>query len=130
MLKTFHLPLLDQVCPALFHDLDERGLLETTLVVVMGEMGRTPRINNKAGRDHWPQCGFCLLAGGGVKSGMVLGSTDKHAAYPVEHRVSAGDIVATIYQLLGIDPQLTVPDLSGRPIHVAHGGTPIRDVIA
>ena len=93
-----------------------RGLLDSTLVVVMGEMGRTPRVNAKAGRDHWPQCGFCLLAGGGVKPGVVHGASDKQAAYPTSDPVSPGDLVATIYHLLGIDPDLTVPDRTGRPI--------------
>ena len=130
MLKKFHLPMLDQVYAALIDDLEQRGLLDSTLVVVMGEMGRTPKVNRKAGRDHWPQCGFSLLTGGGVQAGMVYGATDKQAAYPEEHPVSPGDIVATIYQLLGVDPEMHVPDLGGRPIPIAHGGSPIWDVIA
>jgi hypothetical protein len=130
MLKDFNLPLLDTVYPALIQDLDERGLLDSTLVVVMGEMGRTPRINARAGRDHWPQCGFCLLTGGGIKEGMVYGATDKHGAYPVSNPVSPSDIVATIYHLLGIDPHMTVPDLTGRPVSIAHGGEPVWNVVA
>ena len=105
------------------------GLLDSTLVVVMGEMGRTPRVNAKAGRDHWPQCGFCLLAGGGTRPGVVHGASDKHAAYPASDPVSPGDVVATIYHLLGIDPDMTVPDRLGRPVPIAHGGEPIRGVI-
>jgi hypothetical protein len=124
------LPLLDQLVSGLILDLEERGLLESTLVVVMGEMGRTPRVNGAGGRDHWPQCGFVLLAGGGVKQGFVLGKTDEQAAYPVERPVSAGDMVATIYQLLGIDPTMTVEDLTGRPIGISHGGAPAFEVIA
>jgi hypothetical protein len=124
------LPLLDQVVSALILDLEERGLLDSTLVVVMGEMGRTPRVNAKAGRDHWPQCGFVLLAGGGVKRGFVLGKTDEQGAYPIDRPVSAGDMVATIYQLLGINPVLTVDDLSGRPINISHGGEPVFEAIA
>jgi hypothetical protein len=123
-------PTLDRIVSALILDLEERGLLDTTLIVVMGEMGRTPRINGNAGRDHWPQCGFVLLAGGGTKRGFVLGRTDAQAAYPVDRPVSAGDLVATIYQLLGVNPALTVPDLTGRPIHIAHGGEPAWEVIA
>jgi Protein of unknown function (DUF1501) len=123
-------PIVDQIVSALVVDLEQRGLLDSTLVIVMGEMGRTPRINAKAGRDHWPQCGFVLLAGGGTKRGFVLGKTDAEAAYPVERPVSAGDLAATIYQLLGIDPHLTVDDLSGRPIHIAHGGDPVWEVVA
>jgi Protein of unknown function (DUF1501) len=130
MLKNCNLPVLDQAFPALLQDLDERGLLDSTLVVVMGEMGRSPRINAKAGREHWPQCGFSLLAGGGIKAGTIFGTTDNQAAYPTSHPVSPGDVVATIYQLLGIDPALTVPDRAGRPIPIAHGGEPIFDVIA
>ncbi len=130
MLKDENLPILDAAYPALVADLEERGLLDSTLVVVMGEMGRSPKVNAKAGRDHWPQCGFSLLTGGGTRSGMVYGATDKQAAYPTRDPVSPGDVVATIYHLLGIDPQTTVPDLSGRPIQIAHGGQPIRGVIA
>jgi len=129
MLKDFNLPLLDQVVPALLKDLDDRGLLDSTLVVVMGEMGRSPKINANAGRDHWPQCGFSLLIGGGVKQGYVHGSTDRIAAWPTSHPVSPPDFVATVYRLLGIDPQMTVRDRLGRPIPIAHGGEPIFEVI-
>ena len=90
MLKSFHLPNLDQIATALFEDLDDRGLLDSTLVAIMGEMGRTPRINKNAGRDHWPQCGFAFFFGGGVQEGLVLGSTDKLAAYPLDHPGHAG----------------------------------------
>jgi len=130
MLKDYNLPLLDRAIPTLLDDLDSRGLLDTTLVVVMGEMGRSPRINAKAGRDHWPQCGFSLLFGGGVKQGHVHGETDRHAAYPLSLPVAPADFVATIYELLGIDPDTMVPDRSGRPIPIAHGGAAIRQVIA
>jgi len=129
MLRS-HLPQLDQMLPALILDLEERGLLDSTLVVVMGEMGRTPGVNAKAGRDHWPQCGFSLLFGGGTRQGFVLGRTDARAAYPVDRPVSAGDLVATIYHLLGVNSQLTVPDLTGRPVPVSHGGEPVHEVIA
>jgi hypothetical protein len=129
MLRS-HLPQLDRLTSALVLDLQERRLLDSTLVVVMGEMGRTPRINSKTGRDHWPQCGFSLLFGGGTKQGVVLGKTDNQAGYPVDGPVSAGDMVATIYQLLGIDPAMTVEDLSGRPVHIAHGGEPAWEIIA
>lgn len=123
-------PVLDQVVSALILDLEQRGLLDSTLVVVMGEMGRTPRVNKAKGRDHWPQCGFVFLAGGGTKRGYVLGKTDSQAAYPTDRPVSAGDMVATIYELLGVDPSMTVHDLTGRPIHIAHGGEPAWEVIA
>jgi len=130
MLKTFNLPNLDEISTALIADLHERGLLETTLVVIMGEMGRAPRVNGKAGRDHWPRCGFALLLGGGVKEGFVLGASDKLGAYPTERPVSPGDLVASMYHLLGVDSQMTLSDLTGRPIPIAHGGAPIVEIIA
>jgi hypothetical protein len=129
MLKGALLPFLDRSLPALLDDLHQSGLLETTLVVVTGDMGRTPRINPKAGRDHWPQCGFCLLAGAGVKRGMVFGTTDRQAGYPLDHPVSPGDLVATIYERLGIDSEQMVPDPTGRPITISHGGQAIRDIL-
>ena len=130
MLRSYHLPTLDQIYVTLVDDLEGRGLLESTLVVVMGEMGRSPRVNAKAGRDHWPQCGFVLLTGGGARQGFVYGRSDKQGAWPADHPVSSGDIVATIYQLMGVDPAMTVPDMTGRPIYVSHGGAPIWEVIA
>src|SRR5262249_32603875 len=130
MLRDANLPILDRAYAALIQELEERGLLDSVLVVVMGEMGRSPKVNGQAGRDHWPQCGFSLLTGGGVKSGTVFGATDKIAPYPKAHPVSPGDVVATIYHLLGIDPDMTVPDLAGLPIPIAHGGAPIQGVIA
>jgi uncharacterized protein (DUF1501 family) len=130
MLKTFNLPNLDEISSALVEDLNRRGLLETTLVAIMGEMGRAPRVNGKAGRDHWPQCGFALLFGGGVKEGFVLGASDKLGAYPTERPVSPGDLVATMYHLLGVDSQMMLPDLTGRPIAIAHGGAPITEIFA
>lgn len=129
MLKNYNLPVMEMCVPALLEDLEQRGLLETTLLVMMGEMGRSPKVNAKAGRDHWPRCGFCLLAGGGVQPGAVYGATDKHAAYPIDRPVSPADIVATVYQLLGVDPHMTVNDLSGRPIPIAHGGQPLREIL-
>lgn len=129
LLRHFLLPFLDRAVSAVLDDLSERGLLETTLVLVMGDMGRTPRVNKKAGRDHWPQCGFCLLAGGGVKEGYVHGTSDKQGAYPRDFPVTPGDLVATVYELVGIDPELMVPDYTGRPIHAAHGGRPVQAVL-
>jgi hypothetical protein len=129
MLKGVLLPFLDRALSALLDDLSDRGLLESTLVVTTGDMGRTPKVNGKAGRDHWPQCGFCLFAGGGTKGGVVHGTTDKQAAFPVDHPVSAGDLVATMYHLVGVDPEETVPDHTGRPTHISHGGKPIRGIL-
>jgi len=131
LLKNFNLPVLDQNYSALIEDLQERGLLDSTLVVVMGEMGRTPKVNeNHGGRDHWTQCGFILLTGGGVRQGMVYGKSDKQGAWPLENPVSSADHVATIYQLLGLNPQMKVPDQAGNPVPIALHGRPIMDVIA
>lgn len=130
MLKNFNLPILDTIYPALIQDLEDRGLLDTTLVIVMGEMGRSPRINATAGREHWPQCGFSLLTGGGVKPGMVYGATDKDAAYPVSNPVHPSELVATIYHLLGIDPHLIVHDPLGRPHPIARGGEPLYELLS
>lgn len=130
MLKDYNLPVFDQLYTAFLQDLVDRGLFDSTLVIAMGEMGRSPRVNGKAGRDHWPQCGFSLLAGGGVREGVVFGETDNQAAYPIRHPVTPADLVCTIYHLLGIDPHLMVPDRANRPHSIAHGGAPIWDVIA
>jgi hypothetical protein len=129
MLKGVLLPFLDRALSALLDDLSDRGLLDSTLVVTTGDMGRTPKVNGKAGRDHWPQCGFCLFAGGGTKGGVIHGTTDKQAAFPVDHPVSAGDLVATVYHLVGVDSEETVPDHTGRPTHISHGGRPIRAIL-
>ena len=95
-----------------------------------GPDAEPPRVNGKAGRDHWPQCGFALFAGGGTRPGVVYGTTDKIAAYPADLPVSAGDLVATVYHLIGVDPEATVPDHTGRPTHISHGGRPVRGILA
>ncbi|HEY3787868.1 MAG TPA: DUF1501 domain-containing protein, partial [Urbifossiella sp.] len=130
MLKKLLLPFLDRSLSALIDDLSDRGLLESTLIVVTGDMGRSPRVNGKAGRDHWPQCGFALFAGGGTRPGIVHGTTDKIAAFPSDHPVSAGDLVATMYHLVGVDPEATVPDHTNRPTHISHGGRPIAGILS
>jgi hypothetical protein len=130
MLRDWLLPYLDRIVSALFEDLQQRGLWSSTLVMINGDMGRMPKINGAAGRDHWPQCGFCLFAGRGVKPGFVLGRSDRQGALPLEHPVSPGDLCATVYELLGLDPHMMVPDQTGRPLHVAHGGEPIRAIMS
>jgi hypothetical protein len=105
-------PRLDQGLSALLDDLQQRGLLASTLVVVTGEFGRTPRINQYGGRDHWPQCFSVLLAGAGVPSGAVVGASDHHGAYPAVRRVTVPEFAATLYRLLGIN---TNTDLRVRP---------------
>jgi hypothetical protein len=129
MLKKLLLPFLDRALSALLDDLADRGLLDSTLVVVTGDMGRSPRVNGKAGRDHWPQCGFALFAGAGIRPGVVHGTTDKIAAFPTDHPVSAGDLVATVYHLVGVDPEATVPDHTNRPTNISHGGRPIAGIL-
>jgi hypothetical protein len=129
MLQDHNLPVLDALLPALIEDLEQRGLLDSTIVWVMGEMGRSPKINAKAGREHWPQCGFCLLAGGGIRPGVVYGSSDAIGAWPASDPVTPADIVATIYNQLGIDAGTMLPDRTGRPLAIAHGGVPIWHVI-
>lgn len=120
------LPTFDQGCSALLTDLDERGLLDETLVVALGEMGRTPKANAGWGRDHWSSCFPCLIAGAGVRGGTVYGSTDAHAAYPESHAVSPEDLAKTIYWALGIDPDLVLPDREGRPRPMVESGKPLR----
>jgi uncharacterized protein (DUF1501 family) len=127
-LKDTLLPPTDQGVSALLDDLQSRGLLEETLVVWMSEMGRTPRINGGAGRDHWSFCYSLVMAGGGVRGGLVYGSSDRMAAYPSTNPVSPADIAATIYHCLGIDPHAQVTDQQGRPLLVA-GGQPVQALL-
>ena len=127
-LKNTLLPPTDRGLSALLQDLHDRGRLEETLVVWMSEMGRTPRINKGAGRDHWSFCYSILLAGGGVRGGQVYGSSDRSAAYPSTNPVSPADVGATIYHCLGIDPRTHVTDQQGRPL-VVSPGSPIRALL-
>jgi hypothetical protein len=127
-LKNTLLPPTDRGLSALLEDLAGRGLLEQTLVLWMGDMGRTPRINKDAGRDHWSFCFSILLAGGGVRGGQVYGSSDRSAAYPSTNPVSPADVAATIYHCLGIDPRAHVTDQQGRPF-VASTGNPIGPLL-
>jgi hypothetical protein len=130
ILKDNKLPGLDQTYSALLEDLDGRGLLDETLVVVMSEMGRTPQVNGNGGRDHWTFCYSVMLAGAGIRGGSVYGASDSQAAYVKDNPVSTADVCATIYQCLGIDPDMPVYDRGGRPVPVAQGGKPIRDILA
>jgi hypothetical protein len=130
ILKDNKLPYLDLTYTALMEDLDARGLLDETLVVVMSEMGRTPNINGNGGRDHWTYCYAALFAGAGIRGGSVCGASDAQAAYVKDRPVGTGDVCATIYECLGIDPNTAVHDRSGRPVPVANGGQPIREILA
>ncbi|MBM4072394.1 MAG: DUF1501 domain-containing protein [Planctomycetes bacterium] len=129
-LREVNLPNLDQTFDALMHDLEQRGLLDETLLVMMSDFGRTPRVNASAGRDHWTSCYSVLLAGAGIRGGTICGASDGHAAYVKDRPIRPADICATIYHCLGIDPDTTVPDRAGRPLAISHGGEPIREVLA
>jgi hypothetical protein len=117
-LKNVLLPRTDRALAALLADLSASGLLDETLVVVMGEFGRTPRINPDAGRDHWPPAGFALLAGAGIAAGRTYGATDRHGAYPADSPVSPAQLAATVFHALGIDPRLELTTWSGRPYRI------------
>jgi hypothetical protein len=121
ILDAWHLPLTDHTLPVFLNDLDDRGLLDTTLVVWMGEFGRTPRLNANTSRDHWPQCYTVLLAGGGVKRGYVHGRSDKTGALPDRDPVPLEDLAATMFSLLGIDPATELFDKLNRPLPAASG---------
>jgi hypothetical protein len=121
IVDKYHLPITDQTLPTLLNDLDQRGLLEETLVVWMGEFGRTPEINKNESRDHWPQCYTAVLAGGGVTGGALYGTSDAYGMYPADHPVRPEDLAATMFYLLGIDPHTAVYDRANRPLAIAPG---------
>jgi hypothetical protein len=125
-----HLPLFDQGISALIEDLSDRGLNQDVSVVVWGEFGRTPKINKDAGRDHWARVNGALLAGGGMRVGQVIGSTDPTAAVARDHPTPYQDVLATVYHNLGIDPHAMVKDVSGRPVPILPSGAePIRKLL-
>jgi len=127
-LKNQLLPPLDHGLSALLDDLGQRGLSKRTLLVVMGEFGRTPRINKAAGRDHWHHCYSLLLSGGGLRPGFVLGQSDRRGAYPVQGRVcTPADLCATVYHGLGVDLSKEMIDPGGRPLPLTRG-TPIHEL--
>ena len=124
------LPLVDYGLTTLVQDLTERGMIDDVTVVAWGEFGRTPRINDKGGRDHWPRVGPAILAGGGLLAGQVIGATDRTASAVTERPVSYKDVFATLYQSLGIDAlQTTLLDPRGRPQYLLDEGEPIRELI-
>jgi hypothetical protein len=135
-----YLPKVDAAVATLFEDLDDRGLLDTTLVVLCGEFGRTPKMNDGGnggapmskgtpGRDHWGNSMFCLMGGGGVKGGQIVGSTDRLGERPHTRAVTPSNIHATIYQVLGIDPKLQILEPSGRPVNVLDDPEPITELL-
>lgn len=134
------LPEVDAAVATLFEDLDDRGLLETTLVILCGEFGRTPKMNDGGnggppgskgtpGRDHWGNAMFCLMGGGGVKGGQIVGSTDRLGQVPHTRAVTPANIHATIYKVLGVDPRMQLLDPSGRPVNVLEDPEPIHELL-
>jgi hypothetical protein len=127
-LKGELLPQLDMAVSSLLTDLEERGRLSRTLVAVMGEFGRSPKVNAAAGRDHWNFCYGLMLAGGGIKRGYVHGSSDRIGSRPSSNPVKPADVIATIYDCLGISPEMELHDRLGRPFALVPWGSPIREV--
>ena len=122
-------PHADKAYSALVRDLDDRGLLDSTLVVMMGEMGRTPRINGRAGRDHWSMAQSVILTGGGIKPGQVVGATDQQAAAPISHLVGVEDLLKTVFHLLGVDTSKTYYTPIGRPVPIVSGGRVVTELL-
>ena len=116
------LPRHDRAMGVLIQDLAQRGLLDTTLVVSAGEFGRTPRINKDSGRDHWPQAQSIAVAGAGYRGGQVVGATSAKAEHPIDRAIGPLDLCAIIYHALGLEPERTIKDLQGRPVHLLPGG--------
>ena len=129
-LRDLLVPPLDQGVSALLNDLDERGRLDSTLVVLTTEFGRSPRINEMAGRDHWPQAFSIVMAGGGLKRGLTIGATDKQAASVIDRPITPSDMAATLLTALGIDPDVTLHTPLGRPVQLAGGGRAVHELFA
>ncbi|MBL6712677.1 DUF1501 domain-containing protein [bacterium] len=130
-MKDIVCPMYDQAYSALVEDLVDRGMLDETLVTTLCEFGRTPKVNPAGGRDHWPQCFTCSFAGGGVAGGRVVGASDTIGGFPAERPVGPGDIVATIFESLGLDHTTHLPGPAGRPFALTDFGTePIRELFA
>jgi hypothetical protein len=128
-------PYVDQAVSALLGDLSERGLLDDVVVLVMGEFGRTPRLNKGQpgipipGRDHWGNAISAMIAGGGIKGGQVVGATNSKAEHPIERPLKPANLLATVYNVMGIDPSLTFEDYSGRPVAILDDREPIRELL-
>jgi uncharacterized protein (DUF1501 family) len=120
---------VDAGMSALLNELDDRGLLDSTLILWMGEFGRTPTINGQTGRDHWPQAFSAVLAGGGVKAGQVVGATDEQGSEVKEKPITVPDLYSTVLKLCGFDPAKTYTSPEGRPIKLAAKATPVSDLI-
>jgi hypothetical protein len=130
-----HLPQVDAAVASLFEDLEARGLREKVLVMICGEFSRTPRMNNGGngqgtpGRDHWGEAMFCVMGGGGVHGGQIVGATDPKGELPVERPIRPGDIHATIFHVLGVDPSVSFLDHTGRPLPAVQHGEVIRELV-
>jgi uncharacterized protein (DUF1501 family) len=120
---------LDIALGALLDDLKSQGLLEDTLVVAMGEFGRTPKLNTSVGRDHWPRVFSVLLAGAGIRGGQVIGSSDAVGESPKDRPVTPSDLASTIYHLLGIDPDLVFHTSDGRPVRLNEDGEFLSELL-
>jgi hypothetical protein len=129
IIEKRHLPITEQTLPTLLTDLDQRGLLDETLVIWVGEFGRTPKVNKSLSRDHWPFCYTALLAGGGTKKGFVHGASDKNGEHPADKPCTPDDLAATMYHLMGLDPHHEVRDQSNRPVPLSYGNV-VESVIA
>ena len=124
------IPKLDTAYSALISDLHDRGLLESTMVILMGEFGRTPKLNPRGGRDHWPRAFSVALAGGGVPGGQVIGASDAHGERPADRPVTPADLARTIYTQIGIDPDRHLMTADGRPVQINRDGTPINELLS
>ncbi len=124
------LPVLDRGVSNLVEDLSERGMLNDVAVIVWGEFGRTPRVNGTAGRDHWAPVMSAMVAGGGMKMGQVIGSSSARGELPRDRRVSASQVLSTVYHAMGIDPSMTFPNNSGRPMYILEDREPISELLA
>ena len=129
-LKNRNLPTLDAGLSGLFNALAAKGLLETTAVYVTGEFGRTPKINQRGGRDHYPRAMFCLLGGGGIQGGQVVGESDAKGEGPKDKAITPDDVAATFYAALGIDSRKEYHTRTGRPIMIVRNGTPLKELVS
>lgn len=129
-LKNRNLPTLDAGLSGLFNALAAKGLLETTAVFVTGEFGRTPKVNQRGGRDHYPRAMFCLLGGGGIQGGQVVGESDAKGEGPKDRAITPDDVAATFYRALGIDTRKEYHTPTGRPIMIVRNGTPLKELVS
>jgi uncharacterized protein (DUF1501 family) len=128
-LKDRKLPILDRGYSALLEDLHTRGLLDSTLVVWFGDFGRTPKINPSAGRDHWASAGVACLGGGGVRTGQVVGATNKLGEFVIDNPVTPADLAATIYTALGVPLHTWFKTQDGRPVELCPEGRPVKQLV-